>query len=83
MIKLKDNFAKAVILRRLERLKFNDFGDFKYLGEDVFELRIMLSAGYRVYLKKCSSDIILLLVGGNKSTQEKDISLAKRMAKEA
>ena len=43
----------------------------------------MLSAGYRVYLKKCSSDIILLLVGGNKSTQEKDISLAKRMAKEA
>lgn len=80
--KLKDNLAKVAILRRIERLKQGNFGNSKSLGDYVFELRIDIGPGYRVYFKNKDSEIIILLLGGNKSTQEKDIATAKEIAKE-
>jgi putative addiction module killer protein len=59
----------------------NNFGDVKNLGDSVFELRIHYSAGYRIYFTKYNEIIVLLLCGGNKSSQEKDIKKAKDMLK--
>lgn len=78
--KLKDNIAKLSIGRRIERLKNGNFGDSKSVGDNVFELRIDVSKGYRVYFMNKDGKIIILLVGGDKSSQEKDIKLAKEMA---
>ncbi len=78
--KLKDNIAKLSIGRRIERLKNGNFGDSKSVGDNVFELRIDVSKGYRVYFMNKDGKIIILLVGGDKSSQEKDIKLAKKMA---
>ena len=80
--KLKDNLAKVAITRRIERLEQGNFGDSKSVGEKVFELRIDVGKGYRVYFMDRSSEIIILLVGGNKNTQSDDIKTAKRLAKE-
>ncbi len=80
--KLKDNLAKVAIIRRIERLEQGNFGDSKSVGNKVFELRIDVGKGYRVYFMDCSSDIIILLVGGDKKTQDEDILIAKKLAKE-
>ena len=80
--KLKDNLAKVAITRRIERLEQGKFGDSKSVGEKVFELRIDVGKGYRAYFMDRSSEIIILLVGGNKNTQSDDIKTAKRLAKE-
>ncbi len=80
---LKDNLAKYAIISRIERLKKGNFGDSKGIGDSVFEMRIDVSKGYRVYFMNENDKIVLLLVGGNKSTQEKDIKRSKEMAKEA
>lgn len=80
--KLKDSVAKLAIARRLVRLEDGNFGDSKSVGEGVFELRIDVSKGYRVYFSNKENKIIILLVGGDKSTQKEDIKTAKKMAKE-
>lgn len=80
--KLRDNTAKYAIILRIERLKNGNFGDSKSVGEKVFELRIDTGKGYRVYFTNKDKEIIILLVGGNKSTQETDIQKAKELAKE-
>ena len=80
--KLKDNIAKVAIARRIERLEKGNFGDSKSVGNKVFELRIDVGKGYRVYFMDRSSEIIILLVGGDKNTQSDDIKAAKRLAKE-
>lgn len=80
--KLKDNFAKVAILRRIERIQSGNFGDCKSVGEEVFELRLDYGPGYRIYYKYSGSTIIILLVGGDKSSQQKDIETAKKLAKE-
>ena len=80
--KLKDNIAKVAIARRVERLEQGNFGDSKSVGGKVFELRIDVGKGYRVYFMDLSSEIIILLVGGDKKTQSDDIKTAKRLAKE-
>ena len=63
-------------------LKEGNFGDHKSVGDGVSELRITIGAGYRVYYTKKGEEIIILLVGGDKSTQSKDIEKAKQLAKE-
>lgn len=80
--KLKDLKAKAKILFRIQRLE-NDghFGDHKSVGEGIVELRIHYAKGYRIYLKETDGKMILLLVGGDKSTQQKDIEKAKIFGK--
>ncbi len=80
--RLKDTKAKISVVRRVERMSAGLFGDSKFLGEGVSELRIDVGAGYRVYYTIENDKIIILLIGGDKSTQTRDILKAKKMGKE-
>ncbi len=80
--KLKDIKGRVSILRRVERMKNGNFGDYKSLGDEISELRIPMGPGYRVYYTKRGDEIIVLLVGGDKSTQSDDIAKAKHLVKE-
>ncbi len=76
--KLKDIRAKAKILFRLQKLENDEhFGDYKSVGEGIKELRINYAKAYRIYFKETDGKIIILLIGGDKSTQQKDIEKAK------
>jgi putative addiction module killer protein len=81
-LRLKDERARALIASRLDRLAFGHAGDVKPVGEGVSELRIDHGPGYRVYFQRRGPTIVILLCGGDKSTQEKDIQTARRLAKE-
>lgn len=74
---LRDKRAKARIQTRIDRLSLGLFGDWKSVGEGVFELRISEGKGYRVYYGKEGETIVILLCGGDKSSQTKDIKQAK------
>ncbi len=80
--KLKDERARAAIALRLARLAYGHTGDAEPVGQGISELRIHYGAGYRVYFQRRGPVIIVLLCGGNKSTQAKDIKAAKRLANE-
>lgn len=80
--KLKDMQAKVSILRRIERMKKDNFGDHKSIGNSLWELRLTIGAGYRVYYTKKGDEIIILIVGGDKSTQSNDIQKAKQLLEE-
>lgn len=80
--KLKDEKARAAIAARIFRLSCGLEGDVAPIGEGLSELRIHYGPGYRVYYKQKGTQLILLICGGNKSTQKKDIALAKKIAKE-
>ncbi len=79
---LRDSQARARIAARLRRLAFGNPGDVKPVGEGVSELRIHYGPGYRVYYIQRGAVLILLLCGGDKNTQSRDIETAKRLAKE-
>ncbi len=79
---LKDIKGKVSVLRRVKRIQEGNFGDYKSLGDNLNELRITVGAGYRVYYTQKGNEIIILLLGGDKSSQTKDISKAKKLAKE-
>ena len=79
---LRDIRAKVAIARRIDRAKAGNLGDIKSVGEGVSELRIDMGAGYRVYFTIRNGVIIVLLAGGDKSTQQADIKKAKQLAKE-
>jgi len=79
---LKDLKAKARIIARITSAGFGNFGDCGPVGQGVSELRIDFGPGYRVYYVRTGKTIYYLLAGGDKSTQKKDIVLAKKMAKE-
>lgn len=81
-LQLKDELARALIASRLDRLAFGHAGDVAPVGEGVSELRIHHGPGYRIYFRKKGKTIIILLCGGDKSTQVKDIKAAKRLAGE-
>ncbi len=78
---LRDLQARARVQARIERLAYGNPGDFKPVGEGVSELRINYGPGYRVYFKMHGRELILLLAGGDKSTQAKDIKTALRLAR--
>ena len=78
---LNDIRARARILVRIERLAAGNPGDVKPVGEGVSELRIDYGPGYRVYYKKQGRTVIILLAGGDKRTQSKDIKAAMSLAK--
>lgn len=80
--KLKDRRAVARILVRIDRLAIGNPGDVKSVGGGVSELRIDYGPGYRVYFAQRGQQLVLLLCGGNKSTQSRDISTAQRIAAE-
>ena len=75
--KLKDERAQARILVQLDRLRLGLPGDWKSVGEGVFELRVFEGKGYRVYFAREGKSIVILLCGGDKSAQDRDIALAK------
>ena len=78
--RLKDANVKARINLRIRRIELNgNFGDVKPVGDGVSELRIDYGPGYRVYFAKRGNRIVLLLAGGDKSTQQRDIEKAKRL----
>jgi putative addiction module killer protein len=81
-IRLKDERICALIASRLDRLAFGNAGDVKPVGQGISELRIDHGPGYRIYFQKRGTTIIILLCGGDKSTQAKDIQTAKRLAAE-
>lgn len=79
---LKDLHARAAIVLRLKQVQAGHPGDVKSVGDGVSELRWHLGPGYRVYFCKRGQQIIVLLAGGDKSTQVRDIGRAKQLAKE-
>ncbi len=78
--KLKDQRAKALIAARILRVANGLLGDVSSVGEGVSELRIHYGPGYRVYFRRRGEEIVILLCGGDKSTQEQDIKQARRLA---
>jgi putative addiction module killer protein len=80
--KLKDHKARAIIAARLFRLANGLLGDVSPVGQGISELRIHHGPGYRIYFQQRDNEIIILLCGGNKSTQQKDIEAAKKLALE-
>lgn len=74
---LRDAKVRASIRLRIDRLEYGNFGDCKPVGTGVLELRIKYGPGYRVYFAEDGPKIVLLLVGGDKITQAKDIKTAK------
>ena len=77
---LRDINARARIQVRVERLAAGNAGDVKSVGEGVSELRINYGPGYRVYFTKRGRELVILLAGGDKSTQASDIKTALRLA---
>ena len=81
-MKLKDFKGHIAVARWIERMEHGNFGDVKSLSVSISELRIQTGPGYRIYFTKREEQIIILLVGGDKSTQSKDIEKAKKLLKE-
>ncbi len=80
--KLKDSLVKVRVLARLSRIENGNFGDFKQISSSLFELRFFFGTGLRIYYTIQSDMVVILLVGGDKSSQEKDIANAtKSLAK--
>jgi putative addiction module killer protein len=80
--KLRDTLGKNLILTRIGRLEDGNRGDWVPVGENLFELRVHFGPGYRIYCKDTGQEIVILLCGGDKSTQQADIEKAKNIALE-
>lgn len=80
--KLKVTQARLRILARLDRLAAGNIGDMKSVGGGIFELRLAFGPGYRIYLARRGDRLVLLLCGGDKSSQTDDIARARALAAE-
>jgi len=78
---VRDAVAKSRVLMRIRRIALGNFGDVKPVGDGILELRIDHGPGYRVYLIQQGHTVVVLLAGGDKSSQRRDIELAKRLAR--
>lgn len=78
---LRDLKGRARVQARIERFAMGNPGDVRPVGEGVSEMRIDYGPGYRVYFKKRGREVVILLAGGDKSTQAKDIKAALRLAR--
>lgn len=77
LTRIKDKTTQARVRRRLDRLALGHLGDAKSLGDGISELRLQFGSGYRIYFGEINNAIILLLCGGDKNSQTKDIQKAK------
>ncbi len=77
---IRDQVIRGRIAARIERVQLGNFGDVKSVGDGVHELRLTFGPGYRVYFMQREERIILLLCGGDKGGQSRDIARAKQMA---
>ena len=82
LAKLKDRTVRIRVLARFVRVENGNFGDFKQLSSNLFELRFFFASGLRIYYTVRQNQIVLLLVGGDKSTQSKDLEAASRLIEE-
>ena len=80
LVELRDVRAKARILARLESVRLGNLGDARSVGGGVSEMRVDVGAGYRVYFTRRQRVVLVLLCGGDKSSQAKDIARARRLA---
>ncbi|MCH4565140.1 type II toxin-antitoxin system RelE/ParE family toxin [Halomonas sp. EGI 63088] len=80
--KLRHQRAKAKILARIRRVELGNFGDYEPVGEGVSEFRIHYGPEYRVYFVQRGFELVILLAGGDKSSQAKDIEIAKQLARD-
>ncbi len=78
---LLDRQTRVRILARIRRLSLGNLGDVRPVGEGVSELRVDCGPGFRIYFKQCSNMLVILLAGGSKKTQERDIQKAKKLAR--
>ena len=74
---LRDKIARKRILARMKRVEQGNLGDYKSVGDGVLELRLFFGSGYRIYFGQDGDTLIILLLGGDKSSQTQDIELAK------
>jgi len=79
---LEDPTGRAAVRIRIARLRLGNFGDCKSIGDGIFELRIAVGPGYRVYFGRRGQQIVILLCGGDKRTQGRDIEKAKEYWKD-
>ena len=79
---VRDDVSRAIIVRRIARLSGGNFGDVKPIGEGCSELRIDYGPGFRVYLMRRGTEVVVLLGGGDKRSQKRDIERAKALARE-
>jgi putative addiction module killer protein len=79
LMRLDDRTAKARLVRRLERLAEGHAGDHRFLGAALFELRADFGPGYRIYYMRRGDELVILLVGGDKASQVRDILRARQM----
>jgi putative addiction module killer protein len=80
LTRLKDQVGKAIIVKRIRSAEAGNFGDCESVGDGVAEMRIHFGPGYRVYFTRRGNVVYLLLMGGDKSSQKRDILRAKAMA---
>lgn len=74
---LKDVKARAIVKKRLDRVRLGNFGDHKAVGDGVSELRIDYGSGYRVYYGRSGETVVILLIAGTKKTQSRDVDKAR------
>jgi putative addiction module killer protein len=79
LVRLEDRTAKARLVRRIERLAGGNAGDHRFLGAGLFELRDEFGHGYRIYYMHRGDELIILLVGGDKASQAREILRARQM----
>lgn len=79
LTKLKDRPGKIKILARLDRVQNGNFGDYKQIGEGLYELRFFFGPGYRVYYTIKKDSVVILLAGGSKAAQTQNIEKAKML----
>ena len=74
---LRDKKTQAIVLERLNRVRLGNFGDCRHLGEGIYELRIHYEPGYRIYFGDLGGEVVILLCGGGKRTQNRDVKRAR------
>ena len=82
LIALRDRRAAARIAERIDRLRLGGLGEARPVGEGVSELRLHYGPGYRIYLKRRGESLVVLLCGGDKSSQDSGVRVAKRLARD-